>query len=410
MATRRPARPVVVAGIALILLFGATALVWFYERTRAPEEGAIALEPIAFSELPGWKTNDARAALDAFGRSCGQLLQKPRSEPMGGNGYAGLVADWVPACANLPQPTTADAARAWFEKNFAPFALGGALAPDALFTGYYEPEIRGARFRHGAFQTPVYAMPSDLIEADLGDFRESLHGEHIAGRVEKNRLVPYATRAEIDRDGLRNAPILFFSNDPAALFFLQIQGSGRVRLEDGSMHRVAYAAQNGRPYTPVGRVLVEDGVLEKSQLSLQSIKSWMSAHPAKAREVMEQDQSYVFFKELPVGDPYLGSPGAEGVPLTPGASMAVDNRIHPFGAPFFVVASVPDRDPERPEQALASLFIAQDIGGAIRGAQRGDLFFGYGSAAESMAGRMKATGRMFVLLPKDLTSHGRPAS
>lgn len=404
MAARRTTRPALVVGAALVVLASALALVWFYQPQIA--EGPISLKAVSFADLPGWQTSDARPALDAFGRSCVQIRQKPRGESMGGNGYGGPVADWLSACAGLPRPSTAGAARAWFERNFVPYAVGAGLSRSALFTGYYEPELHGARLRHGAFQTPVYGLPFDLIEVDLGAFHANLHGEHIAGRLDGNRLVPYFTRAEIDRVGLRTAPILFFSNDPIGVFFLQIQGSGRVRLEDGRMRRVAYAGQNGRDYTAVGHILVQDGVLERSQLSLQSIRSWMNAHPAKAREVMEQDQSYVFFKDLPIGDPSLGSPGAEGVALTPDASFAVDNRIHPLGAPFYIVALVPDRDPARPENHLGRLFVAQDIGGAIRGPLRGDLFFGYGNEAESMAGRMKANGQMYVLLPKDVAARG----
>ena len=408
MAARRTARPALVVGAAFAVLASALALVWFYQPQIA--EGPTSLRAVSFADLPGWQTSDARLALDAFGRSCAQIQQRPRGESMGGNGYGGSVADWISVCASLPRPSTPGAARDWFERNFVPYAVGAGLSHSALFTGYYEPELHGARTRHGAFQTPIYGLPFDLIEVDLGAFHPNLHGEHIAGRLDGNRLVPYFTRAEIDREGLRTAPILFFSNDPAGVFFLQIQGSGRVRLEDGVMRRVAYAGQNGRDYTAVGRILVQDGALEKSQLSLQSIRSWMNAHPAKAREVMEQDQSYVFFKELPIGDPSLGSPGAEGVALTPAASFAVDNRIHPLGAPFYLVASVPDRNPARPENPLAGLFVAQDIGGAIRGPLRGDLFFGYGNEAESMAGRMKANGQMYVLLPKSLAARGLPTS
>jgi membrane-bound lytic murein transglycosylase A len=168
--------------------------------------------------------------------------------------------------------------------------------------------------------------------------------------------------------------------------------------------RVAYDGQNGRSYTPIGRVLIEQRALDREHLSLQAIRGWMREHPAEAREIMEKDQSFVFFRMAPLGDPALGSPGAEGAPLAPNASMAVDERIHPLGAPFFIVASAPDRDPAKPENALAALFVAQDIGGAIRGPLRGDLFFGYGSDAESMAGRMKAKGEMFVLLPKAIAS------
>jgi peptidoglycan lytic transglycosylase A len=405
--TKRPAiSPVIAALGAIVVLAGVLALVWWYERILPA--GPASLERSSFEELPGWPSTDPRAALAAFARSCAQILQKPLSEPMSGT-YGGTIGDWKPVCTGIPTVASSSAARSWFEAHFVPHSVRAGLRHEALFTGYYEPELRGSHVRHGVYQTPVYGMPGDLVEVDLGAFRTALQGEHIAGRLQKHRLVPFATRAEIDHFGLRSAPVLFYASDPVAVFFLHIQGSGRVRFEDGTVRRVAYAGQNGWPYTPVGRVLIEEGVLDSSHMSLQAIRAWMKAHPEEARRAMEKDQSFVFFKEAALGDPALGSPGAEGALLTPGASMAVDSRFHPLGAPFYIVASIPDPDPAKPEDVLASLFVAQDIGGAIRGALRGDLFFGYGAAAESMAGRMKATGRMYVLVPKSVAARGAGA-
>ena len=176
------------------------------------------------------------------------------------------------------------------------------------------------------------------------------------------------------------------------------------------MVRVAYAGQNGRPYTPVGRVLIERGLLDRGSMSMQAIRAWMKAHPREARGVMETDQSYVFFREQPLGDPALGSRGSEGVPLTPGASVAVDPHVHPLGAPIYIAAMRPDSDPAQADQSFETLLIAQDTGGAIRGPARGDVFWGFGKAAESIAGRMKASGRMFVLLPKNVAARLRPDS
>ena len=213
------------------------------------------------------------------------------------------------------------------------------------------------------------------------------------------RLEPYPDRASIDADGLKTAPILFYADDPIAVFFLHIQGSGRVAFDDGSMARVAYAAQNGQPYTAIGRTLIAEGAIPRAEVSLQSIRAWLKAHPAQARRVMETNRSYVFFRETPLADPALGSAGSEGVPLTPGASLAVDLRLHPLGLPVFVAASAPDPDPDRPDRPLDRLLIAQDTGGAIRGPVRGDVFWGFGADAQAIAGRMKAHGRMYVLLP-----------
>jgi membrane-bound lytic murein transglycosylase A len=279
--------------------------------------------------------------------------------------------------------------RGFFEKNFTPYRLGG----EGLFTGYYEPEIRGSRLRHDAFQTPVYGLPRDLVRVDLGEFSPQFKGEHISGRLNGQRLVPYPNRAEIDAQGLASAKILFWCDDPVALFFLQIQGSGRVRFDDGAVARIQYAGENGRPYTAIGRVLVAGGRIARDQVSLASIKDWLKANPHLARNVMEADQSFVFFQEAPIGDSALGSPGVEKVALTPRGSMAIDLRQNALGAPYYVAT-----DP------LHALLIAQDTGGAIRGAVRGDIFFGFGPNAENAAGGMKAQGRLYVLLPNDVAA------
>ena len=343
---------------------------------------AALLTETQFSNLPGWQTADLGPARAAFRRSCTILAAKPPSEMIGD--YAGTAADWQKVCAK----DTGDA-RGFFGKNFTPYAISG----EGLFTGYYEPQIQGSRSRHGAYQTPVYALPADLIRVDLGQFAPQFKSEHISGRLSGQTLVPYATRAEIDAKGLSTARILFWCDDPVALFFLQIQGSGRVRFDDGSSARIAYAGENGRTYTAIGRVLLADKQLEKDKISLASIRAWLKAHPKLARGVMEANQSFIFFQEAVLGDTALGSPGTQGVRLTPLGSMAVDLRKNVLGAPYYVAA-----DPVR------ALLIAQDTGGAIRGAVRGDIFFGFGGKAEQQAGDMKSQGRMFVLLPNDVAA------
>ena len=285
---------------------------------------------------------------------------------------------------------TTGTARQFFEQNFTPYALGG----EGLFTGYYEPEIRGSRARRGAYQTPVYGPPPDLVRVDLGQFIPKLEGEHISGRLDGAKLVPYPPRAEIDAHGVPGAKILFWCDDPVALFFLQIQGSGRVRFDDGAMARIAYAGENGRPYTAIGGVLIERGALTRDTVSLATIRDWLKANPKLAQGVMELDRSFVFFQEAPLGDVQLGSPGTMGVALTPLASLAVDQRIHALGMPFYVAATGPD--------PVTGLMIGQDTGGAIRGVARGDIFFGFGPEAETRAGGLKAPGTLYVLLPNKI--------
>ena len=348
-------------------------------------QASLRLSIMSYADLPQWRGADRQQAQLSFQRSCAVLMAKSDGTALSGSGYGGTVADWRGVCDSA-NSEGAD----FFEKNFTPFSVGG----DALFTGYYEPQIRGSRSRSGAFQTPVYGLPSDLVRADLGLFNSKLKGERISGRVDGHALVPYADRAQIDAVGLTTAPILFYTDDPVAFFFLQIQGSGRVVFDDGNTARIAYAGENGQAYTAIGRTLIAEGSLTREEVSLQTIRAWLIAHPDRARAVMQTNRSYIFFAETILGDPALGSTGSLGTGLTPLASLAVDNRIHALGAPFYVAADGPD--------PVHGVMVAQDIGGAIRGAARGDMFFGFGAEAERRAGAMKAPGRLYVLLPNGL--------
>jgi membrane-bound lytic murein transglycosylase A len=273
-----------------------------------------------------------------------------------------------------------------------------------LFTGYYEPEIAASRTRRSGYTTPVYGVPRDIVTADLSLFRPELSGMRITGRVVGSKLVPLPVRAQIDSQGLDDAPVLLYARDSVSVFFLHIQGSGRASFEDGTVLRLAYAGQNGRPYMPVGRVLIQRGEIDRAHMSMQAIRAWLEAHPAEAQRVMESDQSYVFFRELPLGDSELGSPGSEGVPLTPRTSIAVDPAMHPLGVPMFVTTEAPAPNPTQPSQSFTRLCVAQDTGGAIKGGLRADIFWGHGADAESIAGRMKSAGHIYVLLPKSLIS------
>jgi membrane-bound lytic murein transglycosylase A len=351
-----------------------------------PTPPLLHLSRASFASLPGWRQANLEASLASFQRGCAILLQKPDSTAMGGVGYAGTVADWRAACA-----AAQGEARRFFESGFTPYEVAG----EALFTGYYEPQIKGRRTRGGAFQTPVYGLPDDLVRVDLGLFNSKLSGENISGKLEGHRLVPYATRAEINARGA-SGPVLFYTDDPIVFFFLQIQGSGRVTFEDGSTARIGYAGANGQPYTAIGRTLIADGSLKREDVSLQTIRAWLAAHPDRAQSVMETDKSYIFFQERPMGDVALGSTGTLRAALTPKASLAMDARLHALGAPFFVAADGPD--------PLHGVLVAQDTGGAIRGAARGDIFFGFGDEAERRAGMMKAPGRLYLLLPNGLAA------
>ena len=368
------------------------------------------LSAVGFGALQGWTNGDPEKALEAFRRSCRVLFDKAADTPLGG-AYAGTVTDWESPCrqAASVQPSRPDRARAFFESNFVPYRIAQEHAND-LFTGYFEPELHGSRTRHGPYQTPLYAVPPDLVRRNMGIYRDTFAGRMMQRMMAMGmtmRFVPYPARAEIERNGIPAAPLVYV-DDAVDAFFLQIQGSGRVVLDDGSVVRAAYAGQNGQPYTAIGAILLQRGELTREEISLQSIRAWLLAHPHEAREVMDANASYVFFAERPVGDPALGAIGAEGVPLTPGASLAVDRSVHGLGVPIWLEASVPDPDPENPDRAFDALLVAQDTGGAIKGVVRGDVYWGYGAEAGAIAGRMKQSGRMTVLLPRGLAQRLGP--
>lgn len=386
-------------------LIAVGAVIWLSWPAPNAPAAPLRVTPLSFTDLPGWSASDPRDALSALRRSCATLKVLPPAQAMGGAGYGGRVAQWLAACAAAPARTTqAGQARAFFEAWFTPLAIGAGSVTRGLFTGYYEPELTGSVTRTTRFDVPIYGLPGDLVTVDLGQFRVAFAGEQIVGRLDKNHLVPYPTRAEIDQGGLPLARVLLYTDDPVTAFFLQIQGSGRVRFADGSVVRLAYAGKNGRPYTPIGRVLVARGALALHQVSLQTIAAWLRAHPQDAKGVMEADQSYVFFSTAPLGDAALGSPGTEGVALAPAASLAVDVRLHPLAMPFYLVTTVPDADPAKPDRDFAKLLVAQDSGGAIRGPVRGDVFWGFGAGPEAIAGRMKSRGRFFALVPKPVAA------
>jgi membrane-bound lytic murein transglycosylase A len=366
----------------------------------APEpEPGMALTPASFGELNGWPGNSPSAALGAFVAGCGRIEKAEPGARFGGKDFAGTIADWQEACRQARlAPAGEPAAQAFFEAWFQPFAVSDGGNPDGLITGYYEPMLDGSTTPSARFNVPLHARPADLVTVDLGAFAEDLQGRRVAGRVEDGKLVLYPDRAAIDEGALASQQLeLLWVDDPIEKFFLQIQGSGRVRLPDGSVQRVGYAEQNGRLYRAIGRDLVAAGELGKDEVSLQTIRAWMEAHPDKARALMWKNPSYVFFRRLPDLPEDQGAPGALGVPLTAGHSLAVDRSVWPLGAPMWLDTSLPREVGGAPLQTIA---VAQDTGGAIKGAVRADLFLGVGPTAERIAGPMKSKGRLWILLPK----------
>jgi membrane-bound lytic murein transglycosylase A len=351
------------------------------------------LQSIAFADLPGWQADDHGAALAALQLSCGAILD--RGGAFGRDpAYGGEPGDWLEVCRRALRAQ--QSARQFFEAEFVPVRVSDAERPQGLFTGYFEPEVRGSRARGGPYQVPIHKRPDDLEAFDAAARQATglAYGRRIG-----NRPAPYHGRKEIETGALAGQNLeLVWLSDWADAFFLHIQGSGRVRLEDGSLMRLAFAAKSGLPYTAVGGILAERGDIPRSEVSMQSIREWMTQHPEAARELMWQNQSYIFFREIPASDPALGPPGAQQVPLTPLRSLAVDRSFWAFGTPVWLDGDVPS-GPGGSGQRLRRLFIAQDTGSAIRGRVRGDVFWGTGEKAASVAGLMKSTAAMVALLP-----------
>lgn len=361
----------------------------------------LTLSPVAFADLPGWSEDDAAQALPAFRLSCTKLKTLPGDRPLHpGEQRFGTAAPWQDACAALPPKADAAATRAYFERWFRPFRAASNDNPTGLFTGYYEAELKGARQRGGAYTVPLYRAPSDLVQVDLGQFADELKGRTLAGRVDGGKLVRYPDRAQIEGGYLKDKGLeLLWVDDPVDLFFLQVQGSGRVTLAEGGTIRIGFAGHNGHGFVAIGKLLIDSGKLPRDRMSMQAIRDWLRANPTEARPLMNQNPRYIFFREIPPveGD---GPIGAQGVPLTAGRSLAVDRRFLPMGVPLWLDTTMPGG----PDKKLRRVMIAQDTGGAILGPVRGDFFWGTGEAALAEAGRMRSQGSYYVLLPKGVSA------
>ena len=351
-----------------------------------PVRQADYLRAVGYADLPGWQDDDVREAWPALLNSCAVLAVR---------------AGWAEACANVVaiDPSDPVAVRRFFQERFVPHQvrnLDGSLS--GTVTGYYEPLLRGSRTRSGPFRTPLHRTPADLLTIDLAGLYPELKNFRLRGRVVGNRVVPYFSRAELEQQNRLAGTELLWVDDPIEAFFLQVQGSGRVLLEDSKeIVRVAYAEQNGHPYRSIGRYLIDRGELTLEQASMQGIKAWAAANPRRLQELLQANPSYVFFREEKITDPAKGPKGALAVPLTPQRSIAIDPVYIPLGAPVFLATTQPNST-----VPLRRLMVAQDTGGAIRNPVRADFFWGFGPDAGELAGRMKQPGQMWVLLPSVL--------
>ncbi len=341
-------------------------------------------EETPWGDLQGWSQAGLLPSLHSFNTGCARVQSK---------------RPWQAVCADARRVGTEDeaAARAFFESRFSAYRI---VAPDGategLVTGYYEPILKARRARASGFRYPIYGVPDDLVVVDLADLHPELRNLRLRGRLQGQRLVPYYSRGEIESTPALPAKPLAWVADAVELFFLQIQGSGLVEFSPGERIRLGFAEQNGHPYRSLGRYLVDRGELKLEQASMQSIKAWGASNPDKLQEALNANPSYVFFRELPApSSPQDGPPGALGAPLTPGYSAAIDPRYVPLGAPVFLATTYP-----LSSKPLERLVMAQDTGGAIRGAIRADFFWGTGDEAGAQAGRMRQQGKMWILWPK----------
>ncbi|MBM3336735.1 MAG: murein transglycosylase [Betaproteobacteria bacterium] len=348
---------------------------------------AAYLRVVSFDQLPGWAEDDLTRLWPAFLASCDVMIRR---------------AGWQEVCADAQQLSTVDGAglRNFFESRFLPHQVRN---PDGsvsgTVTGYYEPLLRGSRTRGGLFQTPLYGPPSDLLTVDLGSVYPELKNMRLRGRLSGNKVLPYYTRAELTQSGLVPGAELVWVDSAVDAFFLQVQGSGRVTLEESKETiRMAYADQNGHPYKSIGRYLIDRGELKLEQASMQGIKAWAAANPHRLQELLNANPSFVFFKEEKIIDPGKGPRGALGVPLTAQRSIAIDPQFITLGAPVFLSTTRPNS-----ELPMRQLMVAQDTGGAIRNPVRADFFWGFGDEAGELAGKMKQAGQMWVLLPRALS-------
>jgi membrane-bound lytic murein transglycosylase A len=356
------------------------------------------LEPIKWTGVAAWKFDDHLAAFAAYQASC-QALRKRRPDELGQ--IAGALSNVCRRAANL-RLRDADTARAFFEQNFQPVRIARLGEAEGLLTGYFEPVVAGSRFPGPEFPVPLYRRPRDLVAAGYkpGSLAFPNKGAQIGRRNENNELVPYYDRGAIEAGALDGQRLeICWLRDPLDLLTIQIEGSGRVILEDGTPLRVNYDAHNGYHYSSIERVLIDRNLIARNEISPQRVRDWMAAHPDEATKVRAANQSYVFFRVTGLSNE--GEPvGAQGVPLTPGRSIAVD-RMHEYGTPFFIEANL-RIESGKPASPFRRLMIAQDTGSAIVGPARADLYWGAGDDAGRIAGRIHHPGRFVMLLPREL--------
>ncbi len=357
--------------------------------TAPPEFG---ITKVSFDDLPGWREGRPVDALGAWQRSCGRILAMDPATPLGGKVSVGTAGDWRQVCLSIADlPNDPATVRAFIEANFVPYAVGRE-DDEGLFTGYFEPIVRASETADGAYNVPIHGLPTDHVTVRLKDFDPALTGRSFVGKVEGGRLRPYPDRAAIANGETRASDaVLYWADDALDVFILQVQGSGIIESPDGQRQRIGFAGHNGHDYVSIGRWLIEQEELRRGGAAWQDIRAWMEQNPERVADLLALNRRYIFFRKID-GD---GAQGAAGVSLTPGHSIAVDPEYLPLNVPLWLDTVHPGPGDRR----LQRLVLAQDVGNAIRGPVRGDLFWGVGAPALELAGRMKSPGAYYLLLP-----------
>jgi membrane-bound lytic murein transglycosylase A len=360
----------------------------------------VQLEPVNWAELDGWTADDHAAAFKTFLTSCRPFLARKRvsdTRPI----YAALWGICKRAANAGPLGSDKKKARAFFEKYFRPMRIAKLGESTGLVTGYFEPVVNGTRIPNPEFHTPLYRRPRDLVAADQKPGSAEFPNRGVVGRLnDKKQIEPYYDRGAIENGALDGRKLeIAWLKDPFEAMSIQIQGSARVKLEDGTTLRVNYDGHNGYSYTAIGRILIERNLVPREEMSMERIRQWMAANPDQAQELRAANRSFVFFRVSGLSDD--GEPsGAQGVPLTAGRSIAVD-KLHVYGTPFFIQADLPIES-ARATTKFRRLMVAQDTGSAITGPARADLYWGAGDEAGRIAGRIRQQGRFVMLLPREL--------
>lgn len=371
----------------ILALFLISLFLFSCEKSEQEQKADLNLKAAAFSELKGWQQDDLRTARKAFLRSCDKIAN--RKAPWLADSQIKISTLEYQNLCRQAQQTSPQNFKQFIEQNFTPWLVEYKGSPEGKFTSYYEAEVFASPTQDARYKYPIYGLPQDLVEVNLKDFDATLPSRKIIGRVEGNKLVPYHTRDFIEANPIP-APVLLWGDNAVDILIMQIQGSAVATLNDGSKIRIAFAASNGHPFKGIGSILLEKGLIQRGQASMGEIRKWLNANYEQAYPHLLENKRFIFHRLSTAEGPI----GAQGVALEAGRSLAVDKSFIPLGALLWLETSGPDRQP------LNKLVVAQDVGSAIKGAVRGDYFWGSGQAGLDFAGRMNASGQYYILLPK----------